>query len=415
MAAVFVLPATTAGQFGPVAAYLSTAGWAAAGQRLLGNAWIVCPTGVIDPAEARRRGTATTLRSNAATGAGRRHVPVVVKTLLKDLRRHHHARQFTVDPDGPWRDHHIDFVWQRHELFHTAGLDLARSLGVPSVLFAPATTVWEAERWGTRRPGWGPLLERVGEAPALQRADVVACGSGEVIEQALRLGTPRDRIVETPTGVDLDLFPRDRVHDRGQLRRTLGLTDRFVVGWVGSFRPFHTIERAVDAVDHLPDATLLLVGDGPERPAIEALARERGVNAVFTGTIGHGDLPNYLAAMDVGLVLAPADAGFHYSPLKLGEYLAAGLAVVAPAVPTVAGRLTDGHDGLLVAPGDPSALRAAISRLHDDPDLRHRIGVQGRLAAEDRWSWDVQLGRVLDVLRPPDSEPGAAGATGRSR
>jgi hypothetical protein len=57
----------------------------------------------------------------------------------------------------------VRFVWQRHELFHTAGLDLAAALGVPSVLFVPAPLMWQARQWGVRRPGWSHLLEQFGE------------------------------------------------------------------------------------------------------------------------------------------------------------------------------------------------------------------------------------------------------------
>lgn len=398
MAAVFVLPTLTAGQHGPVAAYLSTAGWAAAAGELLDGAWIVSPDGTIDPAEARRRATTRSGRPAGPPGAPRHpHVPAVVKTFVKDVRRFRQARRFAVAPDGPWTGRRVDFVWQRHELFHTAGLDLADALGVPSVLFAPATTVWEAERWGTRRPGWGSLLERIGERPALARADVVACGSPEVAEQAQRLGVAPERLVITPTGVDLELFD-DVARQRVAQRQALGVTDRFVVGWVGSFRPFHAIGRAIDAVAGLPDATLLLVGDGPERASVEAQARARGVAAVFTGTVGHDRLPAHLAAMDVGLVLAPTGAGFHYSPLKLAEYLAAGLAVVAPDVQTVASRMTHGVDGLLVEPADPAALRTALARLHDDPELRARLGRAGQEAAHARWSWAEQVRTVLGAL-----------------
>lgn len=397
VAAVFVLPSSTAGQLGPVASYLSTAGWAAAGERVLGRSWIACPTGTIDPAEARRLGAGPAL-SSEPTAARTRHarVPTVAKTLAKDVRQHHRARAFRVDPAGPWADQHLEFVWQRHELFQTAGLDLARALGRPSVLFAPATKVWESDQWGTTRPGWGRLIERAGERPSLVRADVVACGSDEVAEQAMRIGTPERRIVITPTGVDLDLFPVGGP-GRDEVRSRLGLADRFVVGWVGSFRPFHSLERAVAAVAGIEGASLLLVGDGPERRGIEALAAERGVHVVATGTVAHEHLPAHLAAMDVGLVLAPTDGAFHYSPLKLAEYLASGLAVVAPDVETVSSRLTDGVDALLVPADDPAALHGALARLRADAPLAQRLGTQARQEAVARWSWDEQVRRVRDA------------------
>lgn len=395
VAAVFVLPQTAEGQLGPVAAYVSTSGWAEAATRVLGQAWIACPDGILEPLEVRRRATAGAIGAPAV--ARYRHLPEVVKTLAKDVRQQRRARAFTVDDDGPWRGHRVDFVWQRHELFQTAGLDLARRLGQPSVLFVPATKVWEAERWGTRRPGWGRLVEQLGESPALSRADLVACGSEEVAEQAVRLGTSPDRVVITPTGVDLEVFGGSR-QDRDALRARLGLTDRFVVGWMGSFRPFHALERAVDAMEGLADATLLLVGDGPERPAIEARARDRGVTVVSTGTVAHADLPDHLSAMDVGLVLGPPGIGFHYSPLKLAEYLASGLAVVAPRVTSLTSRLRDGVDCLFFDPDDGRDLHDRLTQLQADPARRRALGARARVRAAAEWSWDAQVQRVLDAL-----------------
>jgi glycosyltransferase involved in cell wall biosynthesis len=394
-AAIFVLPATTDGQQGPVASWVSTAGWARATERLLGAVWIVTPSGLLDPEGAADRGSNVQLSSDTAS-PWRRRLPTIAKTAVKDLRGWQRARRFRVNQIGPWTGRDIGFVWQRHELFHTAGLDLARALGVPSVVFAPATLVWESEQWAVGRPGWGRRLERIAERPALTRADLVACGSDLVAEQALRIGVDRSRILVTPTGVDLDRFAERG--DAGPLRRRLGLAERFVVGWVGSFRPFHALDLAVDAVSGIPDAALLLVGDGPERSRIERLARDRRVHAVFTGTVPHAEMPRYLAAMDVGLVLARPDQAFHYSPLKLAEYLAAGLPVLAPRVAQLTSRLTDGVEALLVPAGDPGALAASLRRLHDDPGARRRIGAAARAAATDRWSWDHEVERVMAVL-----------------
>jgi glycosyltransferase involved in cell wall biosynthesis len=267
---------------------------------------------------------------------------------------------------------------------------------VPVVLFVPATLVWESEEWGVRRPGWGRLLEQRVEGPALRAADVLACGSDLVAEQVARLGVPEDRLLVTPTGADVDAIRPGEGRD--EVRAALGLTDRFVVGWVGSFRRFHGLGPAVDAVAALEGASLLLVGDGPERPRIEELARERGVHVVCTGTVGHDRVASHLAAMDVGLVLAPPDGAFHYSPLKLAEYLAAGLPVVAPRAGQLAERLTDGVDAVLVDPGDTDALVEALRRLRDDPAARARLGVAARAAAVERWSWDEQIRRVRAAL-----------------
>jgi glycosyltransferase involved in cell wall biosynthesis len=380
---------------GPVASLLSTAGWAAATERVLGRSWVVTPTDVLTPSTAGQQGSDPSLRSRGEASV-RRRLPPVAKTAVKDVLHWRLGRRFSIDPAGPWSGTRVTFVWQRHELFTTAGLRLARRLGVPSVLFVPAAKVWEAEQWGTTRPGWGRLLEWRAERPPLLGADLVAAGSRPVVDQIVRMGVPEERVLLTPTGVDLDLFAEPP--DPTPLRRRLGLEDRFVVGWVGSFRRFHALEQAVEAVSAVPGTALLLVGDGPERSRIERLAHDLGAAAVFTGTVAHRELPAHLAAMDAAVIVAPVGQQFHYSPLKLAEYLAAGLPVVAPATGQLAERLTDGVDAIVVPPHDVDALAAALRRLRDDPEERARLGKAARAAAEAEWSWDHQVRRVIDAL-----------------
>lgn len=395
--AIFVLPTTTVGQLGPVAGWISTSGWAAAAERQLGHAWIVTRHGILTVAEVRRRASAVSRPAPTGDRRIRRAMPAVVKTAVKDLREARRARGFRIDPAGPWTEavDELAFVWQRHELFHRAGLDLATALAVPSVLFVPALTVWQAEGWSVRRPGWGRWLERHGEVPALRDATLVACGTDVVAEQVTRLGIAEDRLLVTPTGVDLELFAPGP--DRAETRRSLGIDDAFVVGWAGSFRPFHQIDQLVEAAASVPGATLLLVGDGPERSRIEALAEARGVRAKLTGLVPHDELPPLLAAMDVGVVLARPDTPFHYSPLKVAEYLAAGVPVVAPAVPQLTERLDPDRNALFFPAGDVPALAAVLRSIAADPHRRRRLAEGARTTAP-AWSWDHQVQRVRAAL-----------------
>jgi glycosyltransferase involved in cell wall biosynthesis len=395
--AIFVLPVTTDAQWGPVAAWISTSGWAAAAERVLGGAWIVTPKGVLDVAAVRREATRT--RGTTSGGSSyRRFVPTVAKTFLKDVREWRRARGFEIDPTGPWSDPGttVDFVWQRHELFHTAGVDLAHRLGVPSVLFVPAVLVWQAEQWSVHRPGWGRIVERWGEVPALHAADVVACGSEPVADEVLRLWVEPSRVIVTPTGVDLGLFAPST--DRARARRQLALHDEFVVGWVGSFRPFHAIDQLVAAVTGT-EMVLVFVGDGPERRRIERLVEAAGVRAVFTGTVAHVDLPHHLAAMDAAVVLSNVDpsGSYHYSPLKVAEYLAAGVPAIVPSVGPLSARLHHGENALLYPPGDVARLRSELLRLSSDSELRARLR-EGALASAPNWAWDRQVERVRAAL-----------------
>ena len=406
--AILVLPTTVGGQRGPVASWLSTAGWANAIRRTVGAAWIVTPSGFLTIDEVRAKGS-TTLLSSANAPRWRRHIPVVMKTAMKDVREFQRARSFHVAPGGPWREHQVDFVWQRHELFQTAGFALARELRVPSVCFVPAPLVWQADQWHVHRPGWHHLAEQRGEARVLVQADVVAAGSEIVAAELLRLGVEERRIVITRTGFDPDVFSGQA--DPSSARESLGLGNDFVVGWVGSFRGFHELDLLVEAVAAIGESggvvsTLLLVGDGPERSRIEMLATARGVRCVTTGTVPQRELPRVIAAMDVAVVLAGKHAEFHYSPLKLAEYLASGVAVVAPHTGAIPKQLTDGVDARLVAPGNVGALAGALRALRDHPEERSRLACAAREAALQRFSWDAAVSNVVKAIKAlADREP----------
>ena len=230
---------------------------------------------------------------------------------------------------------------------------------------------------------------------ALRRLGGDRTAAEEVAQEVERRGVSPDRILVTPNGVDTDLFTPDAPGSEVRDRYRLG--DSFVLGWIGSFHRFHGLDLAIDAAallqDDLPDLTLLLVGDGLDRPRIEALARDRGLrNVVFTGTIDHSEIPSHIAAMDASLVLSPDDDAFHYSPLKLKEYMACGTPTIAPRVGEIPQVVSDGEDGLLVEPGDADAIASAGRRLHADPELRAAMGAAARSKMVRDGSWERRSG-----------------------
>jgi glycosyltransferase involved in cell wall biosynthesis len=149
----------------------------------------------------------------------------------------------------------------------------------------------------------------------------------------------------------------------------------------------------------VPDLALLLVGDGVERQRLEQKVFDLGLeNIVFTGTVGHEEIPAHIAAMDIAIVLGPGDGRFHYSPLKLREYMACATPVVATRAGELAGLITDGVDGLLVEPGSVESLASAIRTLHASPELRRSLGRAGREKMVSEGSWELQVQRTYDKL-----------------
>jgi glycosyltransferase involved in cell wall biosynthesis len=155
------------------------------------------------------------------------------------------------------------------------------------------------------------------------------------------------------------------------------------VGWVGGFRPFHGLEVLPAFADKLhgevPQAVLYLVGTGPLRRQVEAQMADRPW-VRLVGPVPHQDVPRWIRCFDVAM-LAAASSAFHYSPLKLYEYLACGTPVVAPDVGDIAREVIDGEDALLVPPGDPDAIVGAVGKLLRDPTSRRRLSHAARAKA----------------------------------
>jgi len=244
---------------------------------------------------------------------------------------------------------------------------------------------------GLTDPG-GRLAAR--ERNLIASAGRIIAVSTALAEYAVACGAPATPIVVIPNGVDLAAF---RNRDGRTVRERYGLSG-VVIGFAGSLKPWHGVRALVDATARVTaPVSLLIVGDGPEREAIREagghLAPRR--RAVLTGAVAHDRVPDFLAAMDIGAAPFGPQAGFYFSPLKIAEYLAAGL----PVVGTSQGDLPSmvGDAGVLVAPGDVSELSRALDRLVRDPSARARMSQAARRQAE-LMSWERVAEKVEAVL-----------------
>src|SRR5262249_27222285 len=142
-----------------------------------------------------------------------------------------------------------------------------------------------------------------------------------------------DGISVIPNGVDLEEFVVSA--GRGAARARFGLENALVIGFSGFIRPWHGLEWAIDALKTLPDhVRLLVLGDGPARASLDGRVRERGVEARVTwaGRIAHDEMATTASAFDIAL---QPRAVSYASPLKLFEYMALALPVIAPDQPNI--------------------------------------------------------------------------------
>jgi glycosyltransferase involved in cell wall biosynthesis len=253
------------------------------------------------------------------------------------------------------------------------------------------------------RPRISDTLDRLCIARA-RRSFVVSRRMKEHLVKAYRV--EESRIAVIPNGVDVEQF--DPAIDGLPVRREYGLEHRLVIGFIGSFQPWHGVASIVSLAEALhralPDVHFLLVGDGGARATYETMIQSKGLEAFFTfvGRVDHSKVPSYLAAMDI--LLAPVARGsfageFHGSPLKLFEYLAMARPVIAPASGQTGEIIEDGISGLLIDSNDTEKLAAAIKELAASPSRRKMLGNAGRQRVVAEFTWKANAERVRVVCR----------------
>ena len=247
---------------------------------------------------------------------------------------------------------------------------------------------------------------RAAEYTAYRRADAVVVLTEGFAEELTRHGMRGRRLHVVPDSEDLDSFRPTRT--RAETRRRLGLDpDQPLVTHIGSIGRKQGLRVTARAASRdQTGACWLLVGDGPERPAIERSAPAGRMR--FLTFLPRPDLADVLAASDIALLTQRRRVIESVIPSKLLTYMAAGLPIVAAVhIHSEAARLIrSARCGLVVEPETPGLLGDAIAELLADPDRRRRLGAAGRLFAEREFDRSKVLARQAAILESIASAPG---------
>lgn len=290
-----------------------------------------------------------------------------------------------------------DAIYERYNLFLLAGTLLKRKLGIPLLLEVNSPLVHER----SLHSGGLSLkaLARWAEGTAWRSADYVLPVTRVLGKYVADYRVPAERIVVIPNGINEAHF--SEAPDPEAAKSALGLSGKLVLGFTGFVRDWHGVDRVVRwlATPQAPQhAFLLIVGDGPVRAELEALARSLGVadKVRFTGVIDRAVVPAHVAAFDVALQPAVTE---YASPLKLMEYLYLGKAIVAPAEPNLMEVLTHDDNALLFDARRADGLEIALETLCADSKLRQRLSAGARQTIDtQKLTWRGNAAKVIDLV-----------------
>ena len=311
------------------------------------------------------------------------HRPIRTKdTAEREAAQHAVARDFAfrIAAQG------FDLVYERYSLFSTVLAEVAPA-GIPGILEVNAPLIDEQRTH--RHLVDEELAQRALVEQTSAAAHVVAVS--DMVAEWMGAMTGSTDVTVVPNGVNTQRIVPGDARREGH---------RPTVAFVGTLKPWHGVETLVRAaaLAH-EDWGLRIIGDGPQGDTLRSLVVRKGLEdrVTFTGAVTPQAVPGLLG--DCVLAAAPYPAveaqDSYFSPLKLFEYLAAGLPVVASAVGQIPQILGGTDAGVLVAPSDPRALAAAIDELVVQNERRERMARNARALAVSRHSWAAAVDTIL--------------------
>ena len=236
------------------------------------------------------------------------------------------------------------------------------------------------------------------------RATARIVTTGEALKKELveRNGFPAVRIDSVPTGIDPQRFRPGE--DAEKMRNLLKLPqDKALVGIVATLRSWKGHRYLVEAVAGLPEGVgLVIVGDGPQREALESLVDAKGLRPRTWFAGNQQDVLPWLQALDVFALPSYANEGV---PQALLQAMLAGLPCVTTSTGGIPELAKDGETALVVPPQDPAAIRAAIERLLQSHELRAKLGKAARRHCEAKFSYQAMLDNMERIYREATGRP----------
>jgi glycosyltransferase involved in cell wall biosynthesis len=240
-----------------------------------------------------------------------------------------------------------------------------------------------------------PLYYRIDKF-CLPRYEKVICVSDDLYTAARKAGTPENRCVLLENAIDTTEYTRGMAVDQAKVK--LGFPqDAFLIGGVGRLAEEKAFDVLIRSVKDLHDrghaVRLAIIGEGSDRPRLEALVRELQLGDVVKLPGWQSDVRTYFEAMDV-FALSSLREGL---PNVLLEAMALEVPCVATRINGIPRLIQDGRNGFLVAPGEQAALTTALNALLTNADLRQLFRAAARRTIETRYSFPARMDKLAAI------------------
>ncbi|MBN2134716.1 MAG: glycosyltransferase family 4 protein [Acidobacteria bacterium] len=303
-----------------------------------------------------------------------------------------------------------DYIIERYYNFGGAGVFTAKELKLPLMLEVNSPVV---DHPGSLKKIIDTILvfrpmKRYRESMCRIASDIIT-----PLEDIIPYFVEKDRVHRITWGAAVDkIHPGE---DKLTLRKSLGLPEkRRIVVFTGSFRKWHGVWDLANAVKILKENVslgnfyFLMIGDGPERESLEKWINDNDLRDYIhlQGRVPYKEIPGYLAAADIGIApYNPAmhrqlKLGFYWSPLKIFEYMAAGLPVITIKTDPLDKFIEDGEEGLLYRSGNSKELAKQLMRACEmKPVELKTMGASGRQKVEKKYSWQKHCRDLDDIIK----------------